>query len=64
MPYLLLGIVYFEMGRIDDATAQFHLLYDSLPPHVLDVVVSRLPYRDDEPKRRMREALEKAGMPD
>ena len=63
LPYLLLGIVYFEMGRIGDAAEQFGGLYDSLPSHVLDVVVDRLPYRDDEPKRRMRDALEKAGKP-
>jgi len=63
LPYLLLGIVYFEMGRIDDAAEQFARLSASLPSHVLDVVVDRLPYRDDEPKYRMRDALEKAGMP-
>lgn len=60
LPYLLLGIVYFEMGRIDDAVEQFDRLHDSLPSHVLDIVVDRLPYCDDEPKGRIREALKQA----
>ena len=58
LPYLMLGIVYFEMGRTEAATEQFSKLHDALPPHVLDVLVSRLPYRDDEPKRGMSTALE------
>ena len=61
LPYLLLGIVYYEMGWTDDTAAQFNSLYEAIPPHVMDIVVSRLPYRDDEPKRRMREALDNAG---
>jgi TolB-like protein len=61
LPYLFLGIVYFELGRKDDAAVQFAKLHDVLPPQVLDVLVDRLPYRDDEPKRRMRNALERTG---
>lgn len=61
LPYLLLGIVYFERGRLDDAAAQFAVLREAMPPHVLDTVVGRLPYRDEEPRRRMRQALEKCG---
>lgn len=61
LPYLLLGIVYFEMGRTDDAVEQFNRLNDSLPSHVLDIVVDRLPYRDEEPKRRMLNALDQVG---
>jgi TolB-like protein len=61
LPYLLLGIVYYEIGQIDNAAEQFGKLHDSLPPHVLDVVVSRLPYRDEEPKRRIRTALDHVG---
>ena len=60
LPYLFLGIVYFELGRTDEAAVQFAKLHDALPPQVLDLLVDRLPYRDDEPKRRMREALEQA----
>jgi adenylate cyclase len=60
LPYLLLGVVYFEMGRAEDAAAQFAVLYETMPPHVLDAVVSRLPYRDDEPQRRIRDALDSA----
>jgi tetratricopeptide (TPR) repeat protein len=63
LPYLLLGIVYYEMGRADDAAAQFAILHKTIPTHVLDIVVSRLPYRDDEPKRRMRDALDNTDKP-
>ena len=57
LPYLLLGIVYFELNRFEDAASQFAFLREALPPNILDTVVGRLPYRDDEPKRRMRDAL-------
>ncbi len=57
LPYLLLGIVYFELSRFEDAASQFAFLREALPPDILDTVVGRLPYRDDEPKRRMRDAL-------
>ncbi len=36
---------------------------ESLPPHMLDTVVQWLRYRDEEPRRRMRDALEQADMP-
>jgi adenylate cyclase len=61
LPYLFLGIVYFELGRTDEAAVQFAKLHSVLPPQVLDVLVGRLPYRDDEPKHRMRDALERGG---
>jgi TolB-like protein len=63
LPHLLLGIVYHELGRFEDAAAQFAALSETLPPHVLDEVVSRLPYRDEEPKIRMRDALDQASKP-
>jgi hypothetical protein len=51
LPYHLLGINYFEMGRAYYAAAQIAIVLKSTSPEVLDKVVSRLPYRDDEPKR-------------
>jgi len=63
LPYLLLGIVYSELGRSEEAAAQIAVLRESLPAFTLDIVAQRLPYRGEEPRRRMRDALEKAGMP-
>jgi tetratricopeptide (TPR) repeat protein len=63
LPYLLLGIVYSELGRSEEATAQIAALRESLPAFTLDVVAQRLPYRDEEPRRRIRDALERAGLP-
>jgi len=57
LTYLLLGLVYFEMGRIEEAAEQFDLLHNPLPSHVLDVVNERLPYSDGEPKKRMHKTL-------
>lgn len=63
LPHLLLGIVFSELGRSEEATAQITVLRESVPAYTLDIVAQRLPYRDEEPKRRMRDALEQAGMP-
>lgn len=60
LPYLFLGIVYCELGQTKAATEQFSKLHDALPPQVLDILVDRLPYRDAEPRRRIRTALEQA----
>ncbi|MFP6748462.1 MAG: adenylate/guanylate cyclase domain-containing protein [Alphaproteobacteria bacterium] len=60
LPYLLLGIVYSELGREDEAAAAITLMRESLPPNMLEAVVQRLPYRDEEPKRRMAEAVARA----
>lgn len=49
------------MGRADDAAEQFDKLHAVLPPELLDVVLDRLPYRDEEPRQRLREALAAAG---
>ncbi len=63
LPHLLLGIVYSELGRSEEATSQIATLRESLPAFTLDIVAQRLPYRDEEPRRRLRNALEQAGMP-
>jgi TolB-like protein len=63
LPYLLFGVVYFELGRLDDAAKQIGRLYNALPPEFLDSVLSRLPYRDEEPRRRIRAALDQIGEP-
>jgi TolB-like protein/Flp pilus assembly protein TadD len=60
-PYLLLGVVYSEMGRTDDAAEQFDKLYAVLPPEALSVFLERLPYRDEEPRQRISEALAAVG---
>ena len=64
LPYLLLGIVYSELGRSEEASAQISALRESLPAFTLDTVAQRLPYRDEEPRRRLRDALAQAGMPE
>ncbi|MFT5489327.1 MAG: adenylate cyclase [Alphaproteobacteria bacterium] len=63
LPYLLYGVVCFEQGRLTDAAEQFGRLYKALPPDFLDVVLSRLPYREEEPRRRIRNALKQVGEP-
>jgi TolB-like protein len=62
LPHLFLGIVYSELGRTEEAAAQIAVLHEAMPAHILDVLVERLPHRDAESKRRMRDALELAGM--
>jgi Tfp pilus assembly protein PilF len=63
LPYLLYGVVCFEQGRLKDAAKQIGRFYDALPPEFLDVVLSRLPYRDEEPRQRIRNALDQVGEP-
>ena len=57
LPHLLLGIVYSELDRPDQAAAEIAIIRESLLPNELEVVTQRLPYRDEEPRRRMRDAL-------
>ncbi|MFT5182080.1 MAG: adenylate cyclase, partial [Alphaproteobacteria bacterium] len=63
LPYLLFGVVYFELGRLDDAAEQFRRLHEALPSEILEVVLDRLPYFDAEPRRRIRNALDQVGEP-
>jgi tetratricopeptide (TPR) repeat protein len=63
LPYLLLGVVYFELGRLDDAAEQFRRLHEALPSEILEVALDRLPYFDAEPRRRIRNALDQVGEP-
>ena len=54
--------VLLENIAVVEATAQIAVARERLPASTLDVVAQRLPYRDEEPRRRMHDALEQASM--
>jgi adenylate cyclase len=61
LPYLLYGVVCFEQGRMNDAAEKFETVHALLPPEILEAVLDRLPYKDEEPRQRIRAALDAVG---
>ena len=63
VPDLFLAVVYSELGRPEDAVGEVAMLRKTVLAFTLDIIEQRIPYRDDEPRRRLHDALAQAGMP-
>ena len=61
--YLHSASVYIEMDRIADARGAIKTALEIVPQYTLKAVAIRYPYRIDEVRNRILDALRKAGLP-